>query len=154
MEKVAVAQDPTARGLFAQRLRLAIERSGFSYREVAYRAQSHLPEGMRISDISVWAYATGHRFPHRAEHIAAIAAALELTPGDLTTLPGTAGQTCVVECLADGQARLRLIVDVTLSSATALAIVDLLAEGQEFGSRVTTISSSSGASCRRPKSEP
>lgn len=126
-------RDRRSSSTFAERLWLAIRCSGLSFREIARRAQVHLPEGMRISDVSVWAYAKGHRFPHRLEHVSAIAAALGLSYSDLMDLSRSADQTPVVQDLGDGRARLRL--DVVLPSATALAIVDVLAGGLESEQR-------------------
>lgn len=119
-------------GPLERRLWEAIRHSGLSYREVARRAQSRLPDGMRISDISVWACATGHRRPHRLEHVVAIAQALDLSLFALTSVSRPADRTRIVEDLGDGRARLRLDVDVTLPVATVLAIIELL-EGEQEG---------------------
>lgn len=122
-------KDRGSSSYFAERLWLAIRGSGLSYREIASRASDHLPDGARISDISVWAYATGRRFPHRMEHVSAIAAVLGLSSSDLMDQSRSADQTPIVQDLGDGRARLRL--DMVLPSETVLAIVDLLAGGLE-----------------------
>lgn len=110
---------PIDKDAFAQRLWLAIKRSGLTYKETARRAQEHLPPGMRISDVSVWSYAKGRSLPRRMTHVEALGRVLGvetqelLGSGDLQSPHGTgaaeeAFSGVHVDDLGDGRAMLRI----------------------------------------------
>ena len=132
---------PIDKDAFAQRLWLAIKRSGLTYKETARRAQEHLPPGMRISDVSVWSYAKGRSLPRRMTHIEALSKVLGLDAQDLLATEEGADRQAAperpaaaappdftpqihVEDLGNGRAFLRLQQE--LPWATALAILRLV----------------------------
>ncbi len=108
---------PIDKDVFAERLWSAIKRSGLTYKETARRAQEHLPQGARISDVSVWSYAKGRSLPRRMTHVEALSKVLGIDTDELlTTDPyfprggeGADGAKEVhVEDLGDGRAFLRI----------------------------------------------
>lgn len=125
------------RELFAHRLWQAIKRSGLTYRETARRAQPHLPEGLRLSDVSVWSYAKGRSVPRRLDCVAALARALQIDIAELTGTQKDASEgserAMLVEDLGEGRAR--LVIDIETSWQTALAAMRLLEGGAEPSTR-------------------
>ncbi|MGP9822618.1 hypothetical protein ACTZWW_21540 [Salinarimonas sp. NSM] len=124
---------PIDKDVFAHRLWQAIKRSGLTYRETARLAQERLPQGLRISDVSVWSYAKGRSLPRRMAQIEALAEVLGVGVGDLVEevdsmrahapgYPPNSGTR--VEDLGDGRAR--LVVDLTLPWDRAIAALRLL----------------------------
>ena len=127
---------PIDKDAFAQRLWLAIKRSGLTYKETARRAQEHLPPGMRISDVSVWSYAKGRSLPRRMTHVEALGRVLGvetqelLGSGDLQSPhgPGAAEEAAFsgvhVDDLGNGRAMLR--ISMAAPWPVALEVLQLL----------------------------
>lgn len=124
------------REAFAYNLWQAIKCRGLTYREAARRAQPHLPQGVRLSDVSVWSYAKGRSVPRRLDCVAALARALDMPLAALTGIDaresgaaesGTGERGVRIE--ERGGGRVRLSVDLETSWQTALAVLRLL-EGE------------------------
>lgn len=116
------------RETFAYNLWQAIKCRGLTYREAARRARPHLPQGVRLSDVSVWSYAKGRSVPRRLDCVAALARALDmplaaLTGGDIGESGAGAPGVAIEE---RGAGRVRLAVDLETTWQTALAVVRLL----------------------------
>lgn len=127
------------RELFAQRLFYAIKSCGFTYKETARRARPHLPDGMSLSDVSVWSYAKGRSLPRRLEAVEALASALEVP---VSHLMGDQATSVAVEPPVDlavggGPACLRLSLDVVLPQTAAVTLLRLLERGGEEKVTVT-----------------
>lgn len=67
----------------ADRLKLAIRRSGWTYARAAAEVRRHLPQDTKLSSVSVWSYATGRTTPRRESYIKAIEAAFGVPPWGL-----------------------------------------------------------------------
>lgn len=127
---------PIDKDAFAQRLWLAIKRSGLTYKETARRAQEHLPPGMRISDVSVWSYAKGRSLPRRMTHVEALGRVLGvetqelLGSGELQSphAPGASEESAFkgvhVDDLGNGRAMLR--ISMPAPWPVALEVLQLL----------------------------
>lgn len=137
----------------ADRLRLAIQRSGWTYAQAAEAVRRHLPEDTKLSPVSIWSYATGRAAPRRASYIEAIEAAFRVPPGGLagpnrsgrehsansptfhTTQASrpsfsdevnmaTPASTLILADTSDGKVRIK--IDATVSWDVGLKIVDIL----------------------------
>jgi transcriptional regulator with XRE-family HTH domain len=75
-------QKTAQRADFADRLRTAIERKGWSISETARRAADFLDEGEKFGRAHVWHYLQGKAIP-RARYLEALSRALEVQPADL-----------------------------------------------------------------------
>lgn len=126
---------PIDKDAFAQRLWLAIKRSGLTYKETARRAQEHLPPGMRISDVSVWSYAKGRSLPRRMTHVEALGRVLGVDTQELlgssdlqSPHSGPTGEDASsgvhVDDLGNGRAMLRIAMST--SWPVALEVLQLL----------------------------
>jgi hypothetical protein len=74
---------PAARNeAFAERLRAAIARKGWSISETARRAAAHLGSGTKFGDGHVWQYVHGRSVP-RTRYLDALSRALDLEPHEL-----------------------------------------------------------------------
>jgi hypothetical protein len=62
----------------------AIRSKGLTFVEAAERAKRHLPDGSRLSHVSVWSYATGRATPKRLTYIEAIEKAVGVGPHGLS----------------------------------------------------------------------
>jgi transcriptional regulator with XRE-family HTH domain len=70
---------------FADRLKAAIDRKGWSMSETARRASNYLNEGEKFGRAHVWHYVQGRALP-RFRYLEALSLALDVRPDDL--MPG------------------------------------------------------------------
>ena len=70
---------------FADRLKAAIDRKGWSMSETARRTADFLQDGEKFGRAHVWHYVQGRALP-RVRYLEALSLALEVRPGDL--MPG------------------------------------------------------------------
>ncbi|HEX2135196.1 MAG TPA: helix-turn-helix domain-containing protein [Microvirga sp.] len=76
---------------FADRLKAAIERKGWSMSETARRASNFLSEGDKFGRAHVWHYVQGRALP-RVRYLEALSLALDVKPDELMPLePGRNG---------------------------------------------------------------
>ena len=73
---------------FADRLKAAIERKGWSMSETARRASSFLSEGDKFGRAHVWHYVQGRALP-RVRYLEALSLALDVKPDELMPLEAT-----------------------------------------------------------------
>ena len=71
---------------FAERLRAAIERKGWSPSETARQVSQHLGRHDRFSRAHLWQYLQGKSFP-RTRYLRALSRALDVRPEDLVPSP-------------------------------------------------------------------
>lgn len=136
-----------ARAEFAERLRVAIERKGWTTTEAARRVSHHLGRQDKFSRAHLWQYLQGKSLP-RARYLRALSRALDLRPEDL--VPGTSvprrrraaakpqpappGETKLLGCDATGIVHVRDYGDGTalvqvserVQWEMALAVIELL----------------------------
>jgi transcriptional regulator with XRE-family HTH domain len=76
---------------FADRLKAAIDRKGWSMSETARRASDFLNDGEKFGRAHVWHYVQGRALP-RFRYLEALSLALDLRPDDLMPGEGDGGQ--------------------------------------------------------------
>ncbi|HEY8382579.1 MAG TPA: helix-turn-helix domain-containing protein [Microvirga sp.] len=73
---------------FADRLRGAMERKGWSMSETARRTARHLNDGEKFGRAHIWHYVQGKALP-RTRYLEALSLALEVTPSELLPADAT-----------------------------------------------------------------
>ena len=84
-----VTDRTTIKADFADRLKAAIERKGWTMSQTARRTSAYLDESEKFGRAHVWHYVQGRSLP-KSRYLEAMSRALEVEPSEL--LPGEAGE--------------------------------------------------------------
>lgn len=113
---------------FGRRLQRAMNAVGLTQSELARRAQTLAPDGMRIARDNISTYINGRAMPNPAR-LAVIAKALGVEPATLLPEPAVSRGARVgpaLEMIAISPKKYRLRVDLNLSVATAMEVLRLI----------------------------
>lgn len=130
---------------FAEAVHLAIKRSGLTYRQAAMKLKPHLPQGVLISDVSLWSYAKGRARPRRIDVVKAISCAFDISLEELIVMNKRRreeSQEISIRDLNNGKAFIS--VKLTLPMSIAEKVHSVLADLEQAEASASSLDEAAG----------